>query len=59
FRNGPLVESRNFLFFFSLNYCTDEKKILPLHHKKQRPAFLQGIGRLRAAFFILWNRRKE
>ena len=31
-----------------------------MHQKKQRPAFLQGIGRLRAVFFhISWNLRKE
>ena len=52
YREAQIIISQTFLCFFSLNYCKGEKKVLPLYQKKQRPAFLQGIGRLRAAFFI-------
>lgn len=50
---------KTFLAFLSLIFCRGEKKILPLQQKKQRPAFLQGIGRLRAAFFIIMEQKKR
>ena len=54
-----MIEPCTFLLFFSFNYCRGEKIVLPLRQKKQRLAFLQGIGRLRAAFFIYHGIEKK
>ena len=40
-------------------YLCEIKKWFTFAKEKQRPAFMQGIGRLRAAFFVGYGKGKK